>query len=68
VTRKSRRELERALDDLTDDHGGDDRPPVIVYEDPETGAWYDSSPLRGEAEHVDREHPGTMPVFDPVDE
>jgi len=53
MTGASKRDLERRLDDLAD--GVDDRPPMVVWEDPETGGWYDSPPLRGEADRVDRE-------------
>lgn len=39
MTRKSRREIERALEDL--DEGDGETDPLIVREDPDTGEWFD---------------------------
>lgn len=47
MTRKSKRELQRAVDDL----GDEDRSPKsfgLVYEDPRTGEWYESRSQEGE--------------------
>jgi hypothetical protein len=45
MTRPSKRELERELDDITDGerHPSGDR--MLVHEDPETGDWYDDPGL-----------------------
>ena len=47
MTRPSKRELERELDDITDGerHLSGDR--MLVHEDPETGDWY------ADPEHTD---------------
>lgn len=41
MTRKSRRELERAVDDLAPTETDDEESLAIVFEDRETGEWYD---------------------------
>ena len=45
MTRPSKREIERELDDLNDGatHPAGDR--WLIYEDPETGEWYDDAGL-----------------------
>jgi hypothetical protein len=51
MTRKSRREIERALEDLDDTTDDGETDLLMVREDPETGEWFD--PRTGE--EVDRE-------------
>ena len=41
MTRRSERQIERALDALEPDDDPS-RPPVIVFEHPDTGEWYDA--------------------------
>ena len=47
MTRRSKREIERAVDELD---GGDDTvaPEAIVWEHPETGDWYADAEMDGE--------------------
>lgn len=52
MTRRSPRELERALDELGGDADAADSVP-IVYEHPETGAWYADAEMAGDP--VDRD-------------
>lgn len=53
MTRKSKREIERLLDELEPD--GDDDGQVVVWEDPETGEWYDTPDRSGESVDPDGE-------------
>jgi hypothetical protein len=47
MTRKSRREIQRAVDDL-DDNPDTNVPEAIVWEHPETGAWYANAEMDGD--------------------
>ncbi|QLD88306.1 hypothetical protein HWV07_04355 [Natronomonas salina] len=58
MTRKSKREIERALNDLEGDRHS---PPAIVYEDPRTGEWYD-----GEGDDADRVSEDEFEGADPL--
>lgn len=60
MTRKSKRELERAVDGLP---GGESGPesPLLVWEDPATGAWYDA---REDGERVDRDECDPVAVIE----
>lgn len=50
MTRRSKRELERALDDLTARESSEEL--VVVHEDPKTGEWFDG--IGEGAEPIDR--------------
>jgi len=60
MTRKSRRELENDLDELTDGSGTGPSDLMIVHEDPETGEWF------RDAEHEDPVAPAVAEQADPL--
>lgn len=41
MTRRSKRELEREVEELTTETSGDSHGPLVVYEHPDTGEWID---------------------------
>lgn len=45
MTRPSKREIERELDDIDDGETGPSVDRVLVHQDPETGEWYDDAEL-----------------------
>jgi hypothetical protein len=45
MTRPSKREIERELDDIDDGETGSSVDRVLVHQDPETGEWYDDPEL-----------------------
>jgi len=60
MTRKSRRELERDLDELADGSTVDAPELAIVHEDPETGEWF------RDADHEDPVAPAAVEQADPL--
>ena len=59
MTRKSRRELERAVDDLdtTNSETAYSRPDAIIWEDSETGEWHATPDMDGDPLEPDEVDP-----------
>ena len=65
MTRKSRREIERAVDDMADKRGpGEDL--AIVWEDAGTGEWFDGPLSDDDAEPVDPDGDPVMVIVEEI--
>lgn len=62
MTRKSKREVERALEDLDETTSTSATAPAIAWEDPDDGTWYDA-PDGGERINPDEYDDGPLMVI-----